>query len=68
LPGFPVGQEEALAKLEECEKAGLVPQLSKSENPEALGLKLKPEPERQKPPERFEFMKPSGEFDRKVPA
>ena len=31
-----IGQEEALAVLKESEKAGLVPQLSNSENPEAL--------------------------------
>ncbi len=31
-----VTQKEALAKLEECDKAGLVPQFSNSENPEAL--------------------------------
>jgi ferredoxin len=31
-----VTQEEALAKLDECEAAGLIPQFSNSENPEAL--------------------------------
>ena len=31
-----VTQEEALARLDECEKAGLIPQFSNSENPEAL--------------------------------
>ena len=31
-----ITQVEALAKLDECEKAGLVPQFSNSENPEAL--------------------------------
>lgn len=31
-----ITQEEALAKLDECEEAGLVPQLSNSENPEVI--------------------------------
>ncbi len=31
-----ITQEEALAKLDECEEAGLIPQFSNSENPEAL--------------------------------
>ncbi|MCP4752964.1 MAG: 4Fe-4S dicluster domain-containing protein [Proteobacteria bacterium] len=31
-----ISQEEALAKLEECEEAGLIAQLSNSDNPEAL--------------------------------
>ncbi len=54
--GRRITRDEALARLDECEKAGLIPQFSNSENPEALCnccaeccgalrlLKLLPEP------------------------
>lgn len=34
--GRPISNEEALRKLDECQKAGLIPQISNSEKPEAL--------------------------------